>query len=203
MVAPTTVYGKFRARGGFIRGEGEVENVPYLSDDGTSLVSGDGSRIPGIPHILKMDANLIRTADGTAADATEVTMSSFTLPGGFMRNNGQIIMIAGISKVAASQNSELSLWIGGQTINSPPITSTNTRAGMILIASMAGASGTVEGLNLGLNPFSQTTGATISRSIDMTVDQEVLVTLKWAAAVTAGNTCRIMNLLVLGFPGTA
>jgi len=43
MVAPTTVYGKFRARGGFIRGEGEVENVPYLSEDGASLVSGDGS----------------------------------------------------------------------------------------------------------------------------------------------------------------
>lgn len=41
MVAPTTVYGLFRARGGFIRGEGDVENVPYLSDDGTSLVAGD------------------------------------------------------------------------------------------------------------------------------------------------------------------
>lgn len=167
----------------------------------TGMLDGTGARAP-FPVILKVDANLVRTAVGGVADATDVTMSSFILPGGFMRNNGQLIMIAGISKVAATQNSNLSLWIGGQTINSPPITSTNTRAGMILIASMAGASGTVEGLNLGLNPFSQAPGATISRSIDMTVDQEVLVTLNWSAAVTAGDTCRIMNLLILGFPGT-
>lgn len=181
---------------------GRKDTTVSTSSDGLSLVSGDGNRSP-FPTILKMDANLVRTAAGDSSDATDVTMSSFTLPGGFMRNNGQLVLIASIAKAAASQNSNLSFWIGGQTINSPPITSTNTRAGMILIASMAGASGTVEGLNLGLNPFSQATGATISRSIDMTVDQEVLVTLNWSAAVTAGNTCRIMSLMVLGFPGTA
>lgn len=179
-------------------------SVFEVDDDGIvrGLLDPTGSQI-GFPRILKMDANLVRTAAGTAADATDVTMSSFTLPGGFMKNNGQLILIASIAKVATTQNSNLSFWIGGQTINSPPITSTNTRAGMILMASMAGASGTVEGLNLGLNMFSQSTGAIISRSIDMTVDQTVLVTLNWSAAVTAGDTCRIMSLMVLGLPGTA
>lgn len=65
MVTPTTVYGKFRARGGFIRGEGEVENVPYLSDDGTSLVSGDGTIL--IPVVGGM------STEATAAIATANT----------------------------------------------------------------------------------------------------------------------------------
>ena len=156
----------------------------------------------GVPRILHVAANLVRTADGTAADATDVTMTSFTVPGGLLRNNGALVFMTNMTGVAASQDKNLTIWVGGQTIASPPITSTNTRAGHICTANMAGASGTIESPNLGLNAFGQSTGAILSRSVDMTVDQTAYLSLKWAGAVTAGNTWRIMSVIVFAFPGT-
>ena len=88
MVAPTTVYGKFRARGGFIRGEGEVENVPYLSDDGTSLVSGDGTVISftgpaytwaGKPAAADNAGNSIRITDVGPVGSGSVWISNGTV----------------------------------------------------------------------------------------------------------------------------
>ena len=186
--------------------DGESWNpiLPGLLNQSGDLIGlkGFNSEFAQIPAILKLDANLVRTAVGGAADATDVTMSQFTLPGGFMGNNGQLVVIAQMAKTATTQNSNLSLWIGGQTISSPPILAANTRAGTCLIANMKGSSTIVEGANLGLNPFNQGTGAIISRNIDTTVDQSVLITLNWSAAVTAGDICRIMNLMVLGLPGS-
>lgn len=154
-----------------------------------------------VPNIIHIAANLVRTADGTAGDATDVTMASFTVPGGLLKSNGALIAIVNMAGVASSQDKILSLWVGGQTLASPPITSANTRGSALLMANMAGA-GTLESCNQGLNPFAQSTGAIISRSIDMTVDQPGLLTLRWAAAVTAGNTWRIMSATILAIPGT-
>lgn len=178
--------------------------LPGLLNASGNLIGlrGFDSEFAQIPAVLKIDANLVRTAVGSAADATDVTMAQFTLPGGFMGNNGQLMVVAQIAKTITTQNSNLSFWVGGQTLSSPPVLAANARAGTMMLASMKGSSTVMEGVNLGLNPFNQGTGAIISRNIDTTVDQEVLITLNWSAAVTAGDICRIMSLLVLGFPGT-
>ena len=170
-----------------------ASQVAYVQEQ----VAGGGS-----PRILHIAANLVRTADGTTADADDVTMTTFTIPGGLLKNNGALIFMTNMTGVAASQDKNLTIWIGGQTIASPPIVAANTRAGHICTASMAGASGTIESPNLGLNAFGQATGAVISRSVDMTVDQTAYLSLKWAAAVTAGNTWQIMHVIVLAIPGT-
>ena len=163
----------------------------------SSLVSG-----AGVPKILHIATNLVRTADGTANDAVDVTMTEFVLPANTLKSNGSIIAIVSMAGVSASQDKTLSLWLGGQTLSSPPITSTNTRAGTFIVANAAGSASTIESLNSGLNQFGQATGAIISRTIDTTVDQTGLLTLKWAGAVTAGNTWRIMSAIILAIPGT-
>lgn len=162
-----------------------------------SLLSGAGA-----PKILHIANNLIRTADGTANDAVDVTMTEFVVPANTLKSNGSLIAIVSMAGVSSSQDKTLTLWLGGQTLSSPPITSTNTRAGSFIVANTAGSSNTVESLNTGLNPFGQATGSVISRTIDTTVDQTGLLTLKWAGAVTAGNTWRIMSAIVLAIPGT-
>lgn len=156
----------------------------------------------GVPVILHVASNLVRTADGTAADADDVTMTSFTIPGGLLKSNGALVFMTNMTGVASSQDKTLTIFIGGQSVAGPPISAANTRAGHICTVNMAGATGTIESPNMGLNAFGQGTGAILSRSVDMTADQTATLALKWAAAVTAGNTWRIMNVVVFAFPGT-
>ena len=186
-------------------GATEPANAGLATDSAGNKILTDASGVTiskSYPIILGRGTNILRTALGDATDAVESTLASVVIPGGLLGSNGTIEVLLGCTASVSTPDKPIVIYIAGQSLAAPTMLAANTRTTLMAIANMAGSNQTMESLNMGFNPFGQATGAVLSRSIDMTVDQTLTITQKWTAAATAGNTFRILNYVVLAYPGT-
>lgn len=140
--------------------------------------------------------SFIRTADGTAGDATSVLAYRATVGGPDVGSNS-CFRITFDFECTTTGTKTITVKFGGTIIAAPSVSGANTNGGFTLYVPNKGSTSIQRISNRGYNPYSTSGTTETTLAIDTTQSFNIDIEVRWAAAATAGvDTITINGILV-------